>query len=112
MKSRSVFRSLCLILFVFLTFAGRIVADDVPTFSDPDVTAFVKNYAQFVHDYEDAYKAIKAGDDAKLHALQDKSSELQSQARNVSAKVKPDEAQRFTDFLEKCAQRLVDVTKQ
>jgi hypothetical protein len=30
MKFLSLFRSLCLILFVFLTFAGRIVADDVP----------------------------------------------------------------------------------
>jgi hypothetical protein len=112
MKSRSALHPLCVIAFVVLSFASRIFADEVPTFSDPDVTAFVKNYAQFVHDYEDAYKEMKAGNNSKVQALQAKSTELQTEAGNVSTKVKPDEAQRFTDFIQKCAQKLLDITKQ
>jgi hypothetical protein len=111
MKSRSALHPLCVILLFILSFTSRILADDVPTFSDPDVTAFVRNYAQFVHYYEDAYKEMKAGNNSKVQALQAKSTELQTEAGNVSTKVKREEVQRFTDFIQKCAQQLVDITK-
>jgi hypothetical protein len=111
MKSRSAFLSFAVLLFIALSFATRLLADDIPTFNDPDVSSFAKKYAQFVVDYEDAYKAMKAGDNSKVQALQSKAAELQAEAGNVSEKVKPEEAQRFTEFIERCSQKLVDITK-
>jgi hypothetical protein len=111
MKSLSIFHPLGVVLLLTLSFAIRVFADDIPTFSDPDVSSFVKKYAQFVVDYEDAYKAMKAGDNSKVQALQTKAAELQTESGNVSEKVKPEEAQRFTEFIQRCSQRLVDITK-
>jgi hypothetical protein len=47
--------------FSVFTFSARALADDLPTFSDPDVNTFVKTYAQFVDDYITAIKAAKTG---------------------------------------------------
>jgi hypothetical protein len=90
---------------------NRALGDDIPTFSDPDVTAFVKTYAQFVDDYLVAYQAVKAGDNTKITALQAKLPALQSQAAQVAGKVKPEETTKFQTFVTACAQKLVDATK-
>jgi hypothetical protein len=42
--------------------SSRALGDDIPQFSDADLNAFVKSYAQFTSDYVDACKAVKAGD--------------------------------------------------
>jgi len=59
--------------------AGRVLADDLPSFSEPEVNTFVKSYAQFVDDYLVAFKAAKSGDASKVQALQAKAPELQAQ---------------------------------
>jgi hypothetical protein len=107
-------RNLCLVLTVIAVgsfVAGRALGDDIPTFSDPDVNTFVKAYSQFCDDYLEAYKAVKAGDNTKITALQAKLPELQSQAAAVAGKVKPDETTKFQTFVTACAQKLVDATK-
>jgi hypothetical protein len=107
-------RNLCLLL-TFIAVgsfvSSRALGDDIPTFSDPDVNTFVKTYAQFCNDYLEAYKAVKAGDNSKITALQARLPELQSQAAQVAGKVKPDETTKFQTFVTACAQKLVDATK-
>jgi hypothetical protein len=112
MKTRSVLKAGSTLLFVVLAFGTRLFADDIPTFSDPDVSAFVKSYAQFVTDYVDAYKAAKNGDTSKLQALQPKSRDLQVQAAQIPGKIKPDEAEKFSAFIGRCSEKIADVTKQ
>ena len=100
------------ILILALGFASQIFADELPAFAEPEVNAFVKSYAQFVDDYAAAYKAMKAGDNSKMQALQSKSTELQTEAGQVTGKLKDDEKPKFQDFITKCAQKLLDVAKQ
>lgn len=100
------------ILILALGFASQIFADELPAFAEPEVNAFVKSYAQFVDDYATAYKAMKAGDNSKMQALQSKSTELQTEAGQVTGKLKDDEKPKFQDFITKCAQKLLDVAKQ
>ncbi len=74
-------RTLCLVFTLMVTgsfVTSRALGDDVPTFSDPDVTNFAKTYSDFVNDYIDAYKAAKAGDNSKITALQAKAPQLKS----------------------------------
>ena len=92
--------------------ANRAFGDDVPTFSDPDVTNFAKTYSQFVDDYIDAYKAAKAGDNSKITALQAKAPQLQAQAAQVAGKLKPEESSKFQIFVTACSQKMLDAMKQ
>ena len=112
MKNRPALKTGCTLLFIVLVFCSRLFADEIPTFTDPDVNTFVKGYAQFVIDYVDAYKAAKAGDSSKLQALQSKSRELQAQAAQIPGKIKPDEAEKFSSFVGRCSEKISDVTKQ
>jgi Skp family chaperone for outer membrane proteins len=100
------------ILILALGLVSQIFADDPPTFAEPEVNAFVKSYAQFIDDYAAAYKAMKTGDNSKMQALQSKSAELQTEAGQLTGKLKDDEKPKFQDFITKCAQKLLDVAKQ
>jgi hypothetical protein len=107
-------RTLCLVFTLMVTgsfVTSRALGDDVPTFSDPDVTNFVKTYAQFVNDYIGAYKAAKAGDNTKINALQAKAPELQAQAAQVAGKLKPEESPKFQTFVTACSQKMLDAMK-
>ena len=112
MKTPPAFKSACVLLLVVIALATRLFADDVPTFSDADVTTFVKSYGQFVTEYVDAYKAAKAGDNSKLQALEAKSQELQRQVAQIIGKIKPDEAEKFSTFIDQCSEKISAVTKQ
>ena len=112
------FAPLCL-TFAFLAFASVTRADDVPTFSDPDVTAFAKDYGTFVDDYtvimKDYMAAVKANDTAKMQAAatkaqtyQTKVQELQTKGAALQGKVKPEEAQRFSEYMQKEVKKLTD----
>ena len=87
---------------------SRVLADDIPQFSDADVNTFVKTYAQFTSDYVEACNAVKAGDSSKMTALQSKAPELQAQAAQIAGKLKPEEAKKFQDFVTACAQKIVE----
>lgn len=115
-KLSNIVRNLCLALALmavgsFVT--TRALGDDIPTFSDPDVTSFVKSYAQFVDDVIDAYKAAKAGDNSKITALQAKLPALQTQAAQLAStgKLKAEEANKYSTFVQSCTQKLVDAMK-
>jgi hypothetical protein len=107
-------RTLCLVLTLMVTgsfVTSRALGDDVPTFSDPDVTNFAKTYSDFVNDYIDAYKAAKAGDNSKITALQAKAPQLQAQAAQVAGKVKQEESSKFQTFVAACSQKMLDAMK-
>jgi hypothetical protein len=110
----STLRTLCLVFTLMVTgsfVTSRALGDDVPTFSDPDVTNFAKTYSDFVNDYIDAYKAAKAGDNSKITALQAKAPQLQAQAAQVTGKVKPEESSKFQTFVAACSQKMLDAMK-
>jgi hypothetical protein len=90
---------------------ARALADDLPTFTDPDVNNFVKTYAQFVDDYIVALQAAKTGDNSKLADVQTKAGQLQSQATQAAGKLKPDESEKFQKFVASCSQKIVDAAK-
>src|ERR1700740_1908770 len=106
-------------LFVILTLvavgsfvSSRALGDDIPQFSDPDVNAFVKTYAQFTTDYVEACKAVKEGDNSKMSALQPKTRQIQSQAAQMGGQEKADEAPKFQAFVSACTQKIVDAMKE
>ena len=95
-----------------LFIAGRVLADDLPSFSEPEVNTFVKSYAQFVDDYIEAYKAAKSGDALKMQALQTKAPELQAQGGQLAGKIKPDETDKYKAFITSCMQKIVAAAQQ
>jgi hypothetical protein len=97
--------------FSIFALSARALADDLPSFTDPDVNTFVKTYAQFVDDYITALKAAKTGDNSKLAGVQTKAGELQSQATQAAGKLKPDESEKFQKFVAACSQKIVDAAK-
>jgi hypothetical protein len=97
--------------FSVFALTARAFADDVPTFSDPDVNTFVKTYAQFVDDYVTALKAAKSGDNSKLADVQTKATDLQTQATQAAGKLKADESEKFQKFVAACSQKIVDASK-
>ena len=115
-KYLSLFRICTLVLAAALSFFALVTqarADDTPTFADPGVTKWAQDYAKFVSDYIDAYKAYKSnGDASKFEALQQRSSDLQTQTQQELTKLKPEEQQKFTQFIATCSQKLTDALKQ
>ena len=97
-------------LFVSIA-ADRILAEDIPTFSEREVNTFVKTYSEFADEYVVAYKAMKAGDNSKIQALQSKSTELETEAAKLSGKLKPNETDRFNAFVSSCAQKISAVAQ-
>ena len=94
-----------------LTAADRVLAEDIPSFSAPEVNTFVKSYSDFADEYVAAYKAMKAGDRSKIQELQSKSSELETEARQITGKLKPDETDKFNTFITSCAQKISAVSQ-
>ena len=107
---RTAGRALC-IASLALTFAGQALAgDDLPKFSDPEVTAYVKTYSEFTDQYIAATKAAKSGDNSKMAGLDAKTQELQNMSDKLSTKLKPEETEKFTEFLSKCAEKMVNAS--
>ena len=112
---------LCLPVALF-TLGGIVRADDVPTFSDPEVTAYAKAYGEFADHYsadmKDYMAAVKSGDTATMQAAaakmqpdSAKAQEMATKSATISSKVKPDEVQKFSGYLQKCALKMSDAAK-
>jgi hypothetical protein len=95
-----------------LFIASRVLADDLPSFSEPEVNTFVKAYAQLADDCVAACKAGKLGDGSKVQALQAKSAELQAEGAQLVGKVKPDEREKFKAFIMSCVQKILTAAYQ
>jgi hypothetical protein len=93
-------------------FTSHAFADNLPIFSDPAVNQFVKEYADFVGRYAEAYKATQSGDTSKLQAMQEKVQQLQSESATLATKIKPDEQEKFKQFVTEQTQKIVSTLKQ
>jgi uncharacterized coiled-coil DUF342 family protein len=88
-------------------------ADELPKFSDQDVTNFVKSYAEFVTKYIQAYQSAKTGNKSAFDEVKTKVVELQGKVASVAEKLKskPEEVQRYEEFIATYTEKMIDATK-
>ena len=93
------------------TFATK--ADELPKFSDAEVNQFVSQYADFVTKYIQAYQAAKAGNPSAFDQLKTQVKQLQDEVATVADKLKakPEEAQRYEQFVANYTEKMIDATK-
>jgi peptidoglycan hydrolase CwlO-like protein len=94
-------------------FPVRAPADELPKFSDPEVNTFVSDYAAFVTKYIQAYQAAQTGNLSQFAQVKTQVKQLQDQVTKVADKLlsKPDEAQRYEQFITEYTEKMVDATK-
>ena len=88
-------------------------ADELPKFSDAEVNTFVSQYADFVTKYIQAYQAAKAGNPSAFDQLKTQVKQLQDEVATVAEKLKtkPEEAQRYEQFVANYTEKMIDATK-
>jgi membrane-bound lytic murein transglycosylase B len=93
--------------------ASPAKADELPKFSDAEVNQFVSQYADFVTKYIQAYQAAKAGNPAAFDQLKAQVQQLQDEVAKVAEKLKakPEEAQRYEEFIASYAEKMIDASK-
>ena len=91
----------------------RAKADELPKFSDAEVNQFVSQYADLVTKYIQAYQAAKAGNPSAFDQLKTQVKQLQDEVANVAEKLKakPEEAQRYEQFIVNYTEKMIDATK-
>ena len=94
-------------------FPKSVWADELPKFSDAEVNGFVSDYAAFVTKYIQAYQAAKAGNPSQFAQLKTQVKQLQDQVTKVAEKLrsKPDDAQRYEQFIADYTEKMIDATK-
>jgi hypothetical protein len=90
-----------------------IKADELPKFSDAEVNQFVSQYADFVTKYIQAYQAAKTGNPAAFEQLKTQVQQLQDEVAKVAEKLKakPEEAQRYEQFIANYTEKMIDASK-
>src|ERR1700757_1693815 len=88
-------------------------ADELPKFSDAEVNQFVSQYADFVTKYIQAYQAAKAGNPSAFDQLKTQVKQLQDEVAKVAEKLKtkPEEAQRYEQFIATYTEKMIDASK-
>jgi hypothetical protein len=92
---------------------GSARADELPKFSDSEVNTFVSQYAEYVTKYVQACQAVKAGNSSQFAQVKTLVKQLQDQVGKVAEKLKskPEEAQRYEQFIVDYTQKMIDATK-
>lgn len=114
MKALTRFRIGTLAVALLILFLPRSVwADELPKFSDTEVNQFVSQYADLVTKYIQAYQAAKAGNPSAFDQLKNQVQQLQDEVAKVAEKLrsKPEEAQRYEQFIADYTEKMVDATK-
>jgi septal ring factor EnvC (AmiA/AmiB activator) len=90
----------------------RAKADELPKFSDAEVNQFVSQYADLVTKYIQAYQAAKAGNPSAFDQLKTQVKQLQDEVAKVAEKLKtkPDEAQKYEQFIANYTEKMIDAT--
>ena len=91
----------------------RAKADELPKFSDAEVNQFVSQYADLVTKYIQAYQTAKTGNPSAFDQLKTQVKQLQDEVAKVAEKLKtkPDEAQRYEQFIADYTEKMIDATK-
>jgi hypothetical protein len=84
----------------------------LPTFTNPDVNAFIETYEQFAKDYLEAIKAMNTGDDSKIQAMADRSATMLDTIPKIAALLKEDEKTKYAAYLNGWKDKLETATKQ
>jgi hypothetical protein len=110
--SRFSIGTLATILLVVL-FPKSVWADELPKFSDAEVNQFVSQYADLVTKYIQAYQAAKAGNLSQFTQVKTQVKQLQEQVTKVAEKLrsKPEETQRYEQFVADYTEKMIDATK-
>jgi peptidoglycan hydrolase CwlO-like protein len=110
--SRFSIGTLATILLVVL-FPKSVWADELPKFSDAEVNQFVSQYADLVTKYIQAYQAAKAGNLSQFTQVKTQVKQLQDQVTKVTEKLrsKPEETQRYEQFIADYTEKMIDATK-
>lgn len=84
---------------------------DVPTFSDPDVTAYVKAYEDYISVYR---KAAEGKDLSKFAELGKMGQDLSSKGIAASQKLanNPSDAKKLADYMTARSQELITLSKK
>lgn len=74
---------------------------------------FVSQYADFVTKYIQAYQAAKAGNPSAFNQLKTQVKQLQDEVAEVAEKLqsKPEEVQRYEQFITTYTEKMIDGTK-
>jgi peptidoglycan hydrolase CwlO-like protein len=91
----------------------QVRADELPKFSDQDVTDFVKSYADFVTKYIQAYQSAKTGNKSAFDQVKTQVVQLQGKVASVAEKLKskPEEVQKYEEFIATYTEKMIDATK-
>jgi septal ring factor EnvC (AmiA/AmiB activator) len=91
----------------------RTLADELPKFSDAEVNQFVSQYADLVTKYIQAYQTAKAGNLSAFDQLKTQLKQLEDEVAKVAEKLKarPEEAQRYEQFIANYTEKMIDATK-
>jgi uncharacterized membrane protein YccC len=98
--------ALCLVFII--GFPSRTLADEPLKFSDPQVTAYLRELARFRDQYLAAVAAAKHGDNAELKRLDTQFPALQDKAVRLLDKLEPAATKRFTEYVARCGQTMMD----
>ncbi len=94
-------------LFFIAIFPPGLRADPLK-YTDPEVTAYVKALAQFRDRYLAAVNTAKNGDDREVKRLDREFPAWQEKATRLVDKLEPNETERFTEFVTRCGQTMMD----
>ena len=87
------------------------VSTGVPTFSDPDVTAYVKAYEDYIAVYK---KAVEGKDMSKMMDLSKMGQDLATKGMAASQKlaVNPEDAKKLADYMTARSAEIVALSKK
>ena len=85
------------------------VKTDVPTFSSDEVNKGLAEYAKLKDEY---VAAVKSKNAAEIKALSDKYKAWANQATGWASKLKPDEIQKYSDYMLKLSEEWTKAAKE
>lgn len=83
----------------------------VPTFSDPDVTAYVNAYEEYIANYK---KVVESKDMSKMGDLAKTAQDLAAKATAATQKLasSPDDAKKLADYMTAKSAEVVELSKK
>lgn len=91
--------------YTVMTSPRPVEAYDIPTFSDPQATAYAGAVGNFSMQYA---MAAQRGDDSRQRQLRADFARLQPEAAVIARRLPPSESRRFTEFMSRCGMTIVD----
>ncbi|HRA12461.1 MAG TPA: hypothetical protein PKX31_12355, partial [Chitinophagaceae bacterium] len=87
------------------------VTDGVPTFSDPDVSAYVKSYEDYIASYK---AAVESKDMTKMADLGKMGQDLATKGTAAAQKLatSPEDAKKLADYMTAKATEIMELSKK